>query len=109
MPKRRCWFAGLPGAGPCSGRLVRCHLIAQQTLEREIGAGWRAVARDPRSWVWGCGGITGVGGHHGMLDYGGVRRLHVPRYRLPAGLEELAAEVELGWYLDRTYGLALST
>lgn len=100
--KRRCWFAALPGAGPCTGRLVRCHLIAQQTLRRELGRGWRRTADDPRSWVWGCGGPTGCSGHHGMLDY--ARTLRVPRELLPEGVEALAAEVGLVWWLERTYG-----
>lgn len=99
---KRCWLAALPDAGPCDGRLVRCHLISQQVLRREVGRGWRKVADDPRSWVWGCGGPTGVGGHHGRLDYS--RSLRIPRELLPPAVEELGAELGLGWWLDRTYG-----
>lgn len=98
----RCWFASLPDAGPCDGRLVRCHLLPQQLLRREVGSGWRKVAADPRSWVWGCGGPVGIGGHHGQLD--SSRALRIPRHRLPAGVEALAAELGLTWWLDRTYG-----
>lgn len=103
--KRSCWFRALPGAGPCSGRLVRCHLIPQQTLRRELGRGWRKAADDPRSFVWGCGGATGVGGHHGALDWAGVGRLTIPRDRLPAPLEAFAEDHGLAWFLERTYGL----
>lgn len=106
MAKRACWFASLPGAGPCDGRLVKCHLIRRQTIRREAG---REHEKDPRSWVWGCGGITGIGGHHGMLDWAGVRCLRVPRDRLPGNLEVFAAEVGLTWWLEREYGLRPET
>jgi hypothetical protein len=36
MPE--CWFKGLPDAGPCEGRLVKCHLVKQQVLKREGGS-----------------------------------------------------------------------
>lgn len=103
MAKRACWLADLPGAGACDGRLVKCHLLPQQLLRRELGRGWRRVAMDPRSWVWGCGGGVGVGGHHGALDY--ARTLRVPRERIPAATEALAAELGLAWWLEREYGL----
>ena len=98
-----CWlgaFGVLEFADPmtaCEGSLVRCHLIPQQVLtKRDVDV------NDPRSWVWGCGGPTGIGGHHGMLDHS--RRLRLPRASLPSGVEELAREVGLVWWLDRTYG-----
>lgn len=94
-----CWFARLPGASACDGRLVRCHLIPRQTIRREVS---RSAVLDIRTWVWGCGGPMGVGGHHGMLDYS--RTLRIPRNRLPAQVEEFAAEHGLTWWLDRTYG-----
>lgn len=99
--KRRppCWFAELDGAGECDGRLRKCHLLPAQLIKREVGAG--AVWDDP-VWVWGCGGPTGIGGHHGQLDYS--RSLRVPRERLPAALEVWAAERGLDWWLDREYG-----
>lgn len=96
---RSCWFAALPGAGPCDGRLRKCHLIPAQTVRREVG---KRYAWDPAVWVWGCGGPTGVGGHHGRLDF--ARTLRIPRYRLPHELEVFAEEHGLGWWLDRTYG-----
>lgn len=95
----RCFFADLPGAGPCDGKLRKCHLIAKQTIGRELGA---AFKWDDRTWVWGCGGPMGCSGHHGMLDYS--RTLRVPRERLPAALEQFAEETGLVWYLEREYG-----
>lgn len=101
--RKACFLAAVPGAGACDGRLVKCHLLPQQLLRRELGPrGWRAVASDPRSYVWGCGGATGCSGHHGQLDYS--RTLRVPRAMLPVGLLELAEELGLGWYVDREYG-----
>jgi len=81
----------------CSGRLVRCHLIPKVVLERAGGRVW-----DRRAWVWACGGETGVAGHHGMLD--SSRTLRLPRAAIPEGTEELAYELGLMWWLDRTYG-----
>jgi len=126
-----CWLAGIPGAGRCDGARVRAHLIPQQLLKREFpnGAvwtehGWKpataaqkkalractdgsyrpllSLLADSASWVWACGGPSGVGGHHGMLDY--ARTLRIPRYRLPERTEEFAQDLGLGWWLDRTYG-----
>lgn len=103
MSARCCWLGLLPGAGACDGRLIRAHLLPRQLLGRELGAAEaRAAVKDPRSWVWACGGAVGVGGHHGQLDY--ARTLRVPRHRLPAGLEDLALELGLVWWLDREYG-----
>lgn len=93
----KCWLAQF-SEKPCDGRLRRCHLIPKQVIKREA----QLSVWDARSWVWGCGGPTGVGGHHGMLD--SSRTLRIPRDRLPAGLEEFAAELGLSWWLDRTYG-----
>lgn len=94
----RCWLAAFSSA-PCSGRLVRVHLLPKQLLRRE---GHEALCPDPRTWVWGCGGPMGNGGHHGMLDQS--RTLRIPRAALPEGLEQLADELGLGWWLDREYG-----
>ena len=99
-----CWlgaFGFMDNGDPvakCDGRLVRCHLIPKQKIAKAGGRVW-----DRRSWVWGCGGPTGVGGHHGQLD--SSRTLHIPRACLPAGLEELAMELGLLWWLDQTYGV----
>lgn len=82
---------------PCDGELVRCHLIPRQLLKRE---GISPLVRG--SWVWGCGGHTGTGGHHGMLD--SSRTLRLPRNTLPVETEELALREGLCWYLERTYG-----
>lgn len=103
----RCWLA-LHGRfengkmPPCDGRLVKVHLLKWEVIKRELPA---SVARelhwDTRVWVWGCGGPTGVGGHHGALDYS--RRLRIPRKAIPRGLEELAKKHGLQWWLDLTY------
>jgi hypothetical protein len=108
MPE--CFFASLPDAGPCDGRLVRCHLIPRQKIRREARAlSGESLARvidglvrDGRCWVWGCGGPMGQGGHHGQFKPDGPRP--IPRHRLPPGLEEFAEETGLEWWLDYTYG-----
>ena len=84
--------------GPCHGQLIRAHLLPRQLLRRE---GHLAAIDDPRSWVPACGGLTGSTGHHGAFDY--ARTLRLPYDALPAGTIELAEELGLDWYLDRTY------
>jgi hypothetical protein len=92
MPK--CWFSMLPDAGPCDGRLVRCHLIPRQTIRRE------AVGALPR----------GVELRDGERPLDSIARTladgprPIARHRLPPGLEEFAAELGLEWWLDYTYG-----
>jgi hypothetical protein len=95
---------------PCSGELVRCHLIPRQLIRRTLlhAEGAEAVDRviaDPRSWVPGCGGPHGNGGHHGQFDQS--RTLRIPRRRLPAGLVELAEEIGLLWWLCSEYGCSV--
>ena len=97
----RCWLARFAPATACSGRLVRVHLLPKQLLRRE---GHDVLIPDPRTWVWGCGGPMGNGGHHGMLDQS--RTLRVPRGALPEELEALAGELGLTWWLEREYGAA---
>jgi hypothetical protein len=98
-----CWlalFGCLENGDPmtkCEGRLVRCHLIPKQKIKLAGGGVW-----DRRAWVWGCGGVTGNSGHHGLLDHS--RRLRLPREAIPAGTEEFAMELGLLWWLDQTYG-----
>lgn len=84
---------------PCHGQLVRVHIVPRQLLKREK---LDDLIFDSRTWVWGCGGIMGNGGHHGELDHS--RRLKIPRSAIPADTEQLMAEVGLGWWLDREYG-----
>lgn len=81
----------------CDGKLVKCHLLPRQLLRRH-----RIDEMAPGSWVWGCGGPTGLGGHHGMFDAG--RTLRIPRETLPGETELLAVKAGLVWYLDRVYG-----
>jgi hypothetical protein len=94
---------------PCEGPLVRCHLIPQQLLRRTPQ--YQAITLRPmrhwflydeRSWVWGCGGAMGIGGHHHMFDCS--KRIRLARCSIPAGTEELAEALDLQWYLDRTFG-----
>lgn len=93
-----CWAAmNVIGCGPCDGHLVKAHLIPKQMLRREKLPLW-----DDAVWVPICGGPTGIGGHHGMLDYS--RTLRIPREVLPAALEAFAAEHGVAWWLDREYG-----
>lgn len=130
--KPTCFFAGWPGAGPCDGALIRAHLVPRQLLRREFPEGvamfdgeWislrelrrrvdplgvplyrtrslRELHDDERSWVPCCGGPMGPGGHHGMLDQS--RKLRIARADLPVAVERFAAELGLGWWLDREYG-----
>lgn len=115
-----CFFAGVRGAGPCSGRLVRAHLIPKQVIRREVVSArskgptgrWpidtaqRAeLARilwDERVIAPVCGGLMGNAGHHGALDT--ARTLRIARAELPEGVEFFAAEYGLLWWLDREYG-----
>lgn len=121
MPE--CWFSKLPGAGPCDGALVKCHLVTKQELKNR----WRSIHHgtaldhgrreaavrdlpstllklyaDARTWVWGCGGPIGNGGHHAQFKPDGPRL--IDRHRLPEGVEEIARLLQLEWWLDRTYG-----
>jgi hypothetical protein len=114
-PQPLCFFRahGLYERGEmprCSGRLVRCHLLPQQLLKstraykalesNEVAAHW--FLYDPRAWVWGCGGPVGCGGHHGMFDT--ARTIRLQRSSIPADTEELAAELDLEWFLAKAYG-----
>jgi hypothetical protein len=104
-----CWLA-INGVStdhrpvaPCHGQLRKCHLIPKQVILRELPPEYSAAAVwDRRVWVMGCGGVMGVGGHHGAFDT--ARTLAVPRDSLPGGLEAFAHEWNLEWWLDREYG-----
>ena len=88
---------------PCDGELVRVHLIPRQRLRKELDPALVSWAIHwPATWVWGCGGPTGIGGHHGELDHS--RTLRIPRAALPPLLEEFAETYGLTWWLDREYG-----
>jgi hypothetical protein len=100
--RRTCFLARFSRV-PCSGRLVKAHLIPRQVLKREVGKGWSRYVKDERSFVPACGGLVGLSGHHGALDHYALR---IPRAAIPAGTEELAAELGLTWWLDRRYGQA---
>lgn len=124
MTRLVCWFAGLPDAGPCDGRLRKCHLAPRQLVIREVksrmyrerfavllepkarkAAHAEEVDRavwDERAWVWGCGGPDyGNAGHHGQYQPDGHRQ--ILRYQLPTGFEAYVHELDLDWWLDKTY------
>jgi hypothetical protein len=105
QPERpRCFLARF-SEEPCDGLLVRCHLLPRSLLRRELAVDKMELARlmwDERIFVAACGGLMGNTGHHGAFDT--ARTLKVPRWAIPAGLEEFAAEHRLGWWLDREYG-----
>ena len=72
-PVPDCWLRQFVDLGSpmraCRGTLIKAHLIDRQTLRihfgKEIG---NRLAEDPRTWVPACGGDTGLGGHHGLLE-----------------------------------------
>lgn len=107
-PYAGCWFAGLPAAGKCDGRLQKCHLLPKALLKRELWQSrrWKASGRLPESlqelvWderVW----IPGCQFHHYRVDES--RKLRVPRHLLPPAVEAFAAEWGLEWWLSREYG-----
>lgn len=104
MTRRFCYldaFGYMEGGGPvppCHGKLIKAHLIPKQILRRCVHD-----PMDPRSWVWACGGLVGLGGHHGQFDTG-MRGLRLRREAIPPGTEELARELGIEWWLDRSYG-----
>ena len=96
-----CWLAWAAGyqdehghrLRPCTGELVRAHLIKQQVLLRELPAELSAQAvGDSRVMVLACGGPMGNAGHHGMFDHS--RTLRVPWRRLPTGVFAMAQEYD---------------
>lgn len=89
---------------PCSGRLRKCHLISQQELKKtEAYRSGRLNLWDPRLWVWACGGIVGLGAHHGAFDTG-MKQLRLARSAIPEATETLARGLGIEWWLDREYG-----
>lgn len=85
-----CWLAKFDPEHECSGLVVRCHLIKEQWLRDHLGM--TVVERwHPDFWVPGCGGPTGIGGHHGRLDYGDIK---LKRTDLPTKIERRAREDE---------------
>ena len=101
--KRFCYLAAygyMENGAPmtaCRGRLIRAHIIPKQVLKRYDGD-----PMDPRSWVWACGGIAGIGGHHGAFD--SPKTLRLRRVALPSAVEDLAAELGIEWWLCREFG-----
>lgn len=88
---------------PCSGRLVRVHLIPKQLLRRE---GYSGDMWDQRLWVWACGGFGyGNEGHHHAFD--SSKKLRLRRADLPIRFEDWAHEHGFDWYLEREFGEAV--
>lgn len=96
-----CFFAAFDPNHECDGALVRCHLVPEQFLRDTLGL--NAEERWHRDWwVPGCGGPTGIGGHHGRFD---SLQIDVPRAELPERLERLAERYpRVDSYLTRRYG-----
>lgn len=99
-----CWLAahghmehGDP-MPPCEGQLIRAHLIDQQELRRR---GLALAAGDPGTFVLACGGISGLGGHHGAFDVS--KKLRVAFADLPDETIVFAIEHDLMPWLERTY------
>jgi hypothetical protein len=100
---------------PCDGQLVRAHLIPRQLLKRQFPRGHTfrngqhlsvdQLIDHPATWVACCGGLTGIGGHHGHFDFSKRLRLH--RRQLPAMTEAFARELQIEWHLDHAYGLLI--
>jgi hypothetical protein len=80
----------------CRGDLVRVHLLEKQWLRR---AGFEDL-NDVRTWVAGCGGLMGLGGHHGELD---SFLLRIPFDALPDATVALAKELGLLARLERKF------
>ena len=103
MAEPRCFFEHLGG---CEGRLVRAHLIPKQRIKREVLSisynRTREILWDPRCWRWMCGGLTGLGGHHGQFDN---KQIRIRYDELPAAVKEYAAQYGLEWSLERDYAL----
>lgn len=62
-----------------------------------------SLADDPRLWRPGCGGITGIGGHHGLLD---GFKLKPPRSAIPEETLDAARELGLLWAIERDHRYA---
>ena len=103
MPDPKCYFHQL---GDCDGQLVKAHLIPKQTLKRELYYRLREqgmnkpaareqatrIAWDNRAWRPVCGGPTGIGGHHGMVD---AKQISWGEW--PEDLMEFLREHDLEW------------
>jgi hypothetical protein len=105
-----CWLAQFSDAA-CSGRIEKVHLIAKQTVRREV---WlpvetgrveappnfpstlRELVWDRGIWRFGCHE------HHHALDCS--KRLVLKRSDLPSSVEHFAREYGLKPWLERTYG-----
>jgi hypothetical protein len=94
QPLHGCWLARFNPSVPCDGPMDRAHLLAKQSLKREVSADPRLVWH-PSLWVWACRR------HHVDLDNHVFR---IGRGDLPEATELAAEILGLGWLLDREYG-----
>lgn len=98
QPLHACWFAAF-SEKPCDGPMDKCHLIPRQRLRKEIAKSDAILASTllwhPALWVYGCRR------HHGDFDN---RALRVARASVPEVVEMAAAELGMGWSLDRDFG-----
>jgi hypothetical protein len=99
----RCWLCEVWPAdkGRCgqmsAGVLDAHHVIRKALLRVEFPLG----ALD--QIVWDARNGVPVGRwHHDQVENA---RARIPRSVMPAGVEEFAAELGLGWRLDRDYGV----
>lgn len=98
-----CWLARFSDR-PCDGRFDRAHLIAKQTIKRELRGQYDASELGKIVWhhtVW----VHACRRHHGDFDNWAIGFRRVRREDLPMGLEMFAEEFGLVPTLDRLYGL----
>jgi hypothetical protein len=100
---RTPWAGDYPGGEPGPWQPVGRDVTLAELRRRGLECvSLQHLVWDPRCLVLLCGGPTGIGGHHGALDY--ARTLRIPRVVLPPEVEEYAAEFGLVWSLDHDYG-----
>lgn len=101
-----CWVARILTERPkaarsplqsCDGRTDCHHLIPKRMLRREFQTALvlNALLEDARN------GIPTCRRHHDQLESAAIK---LARWELPVGVEQFAADVDLGWWLDRTFG-----
>jgi hypothetical protein len=97
-PEGAVWLPDAPGA--ISARaLRRLHVVYDDTA-REMTL--HELRLHPALWEAGCGGITGIGGHHGAFDH---YKLPVPRSAVSQRTLTFVHELGLSarWGRDRRF------
>lgn len=110
-----------PGLLDCAGQLDGHHLLPKRVLKRERGSGGVRLAATTRALYTGTpsreveyeavtigallndgrDGVPACRRHHDLVERALVR---IRRAELPRQVEEFAAEIGLGWYLEREFG-----